>query len=148
MKKQDIVLANKDQNLATFIVKPSNKDGTAKLETLEFTLSQNLANLIPSNADIEDYFEVAVGNKNGETDHTYKLNGTTGLTVSDIDIDISEETKVVVNFKEKLSASAVNGATPAVTGSYTADSCSDTSIPLTGTASENAAACASPAIYT
>jgi sporulation protein YlmC with PRC-barrel domain len=117
MKKQDIVLANKDQNLATFIVKPSNKDGTAKLETLEFDLSANLATLVTT-TDAEDFFEVAVGNKNGETDHTYKISGTK-LTVEDIDIDISEETKVAVNFKEKLGVSASKGATSATYATWT-----------------------------
>jgi hypothetical protein len=39
MKQQDVVLANKNQNLATFIVKPANKATTANLDSFEFVLS-------------------------------------------------------------------------------------------------------------
>jgi hypothetical protein len=62
MKKQDIVLANKNQNLATFNVKSSNKDSKAKLETLKFELDGYLDELVEAGicTDVEDCIEVAV----------------------------------------------------------------------------------------
>ena len=105
MKQQDVILANKGQNLATFNVKPANKASTANLDKLVFTLE---GFDIPADADLEDYFELSVGN---DTDNNMSLNGSE-LTVSDIDIDITAETKVALNYVEKLSA---NGVTKTVT---------------------------------
>ncbi len=99
MKLQDVVLANKNQNLATFIVKPTNKSTTANLDSLEFTIDSNLSWLITT-TDADDYFEVKIGN---ETADNLSLDGTT-LTVSDLNIDITENTQVTVTFKEKLTA--------------------------------------------
>ena len=123
MKKQDIVLANKNQNLATFNVKSSNTSSTAKLESLLFDVDDNLLSLIPTNADPEDYFEVAVWT---DSDHTYALNRTAKqLEVSDINTDIKEATKIAVNFKEKLTAKA---PVPAGAGTCTVDGVKDSSI--------------------
>jgi hypothetical protein len=109
MKLQDVVLANKNQNLATFIVKPTNKSTTANLDSLEFALSANLTSLI-AGTEADDYFEVKIGN---ETADNLSLNGAKDtLTVSDLNIDITSDTQVTVSFKEKLVA-----ADPTVDGS-------------------------------
>jgi sporulation protein YlmC with PRC-barrel domain len=96
MKLQDVVLTNKDQNLATFIVKPTNKSTTAYLSSLEFSLGTKF----PSISNADDYFEVKIGN---EIADNLSIDGTT-LTVSDINIDITTDTQVTVTYKEKLTA--------------------------------------------
>jgi hypothetical protein len=65
-----------------------------------------LAGLIPATADIDDYFEVRIGGKDGTVadNLSYDTTGTPTLTVSDIDKDIEGETEVSVTFKEKLTA--------------------------------------------
>jgi hypothetical protein len=70
MKKQDVVLANKNQNLATFIVKPANKASSANIDSLEFILNAKLDALataagLVAGTNEDDYFEVKIGGKNG-----------------------------------------------------------------------------------
>jgi ADP-glucose pyrophosphorylase len=69
MKQQDIVLANKNQNLATFIVKPANKATSANLDKFVFTFD-NFDSLLNSAAykdlNAEDLFEVLIGENEKE----------------------------------------------------------------------------------
>ena len=102
MKQQDVVLANKNQNLATFIVKPANKATTANLDSFEFVLSGWLSGLNTTSLEADDYFEVKVGT---EIVDNLSLAANT-LRADDINIDITADTQVTVTFKEKLEASA------------------------------------------
>ncbi len=114
MKQQDIVLANKNQNLATFIVKPANKASTADLDQLDFNLEGFDALLTSANAD--DYFEVLIwGVEADNVDFWWTTANPdkTKLVVSDINTDIEWETKVEVNFIEKLSADGSESNVPA-----------------------------------
>ena len=120
MKQQDVVLADKNQNLATFIVKPANKASVANLDTLAFSLNdlnendaldELVVELMGANTDIDDIFEVLI---NGKTaDNLWYLNGV--LTVSDINTDIEGETKVEVNFKEELTTEKAAATVYAIT---------------------------------
>ena len=116
MKKQDVVLANKNQNLATFIVKPANKASSATLDSLEFILDTNLHNLvnagIAGGTDADEYFEVKIGGQNGTVADSLSYNAVSKtLTVSDINMDIDGETEVSVTFKEKLPVIDSNAVT-------------------------------------
>jgi hypothetical protein len=105
MKQQDIVLANKNQNLATFIVKPANKAASANLDKLVFTLDANLKALVAKHVaaglSADDLFEVIIGD-NDKADNLELKNSNATLEVTDLNKDIEGEVKVTVNFLEKL----------------------------------------------
>ena len=103
MKAKDVILTDSDQEVASFIVKPSNKASKANVDRLEFDVTDYVSwYTINSSTDPDEYFEVKVG-KNDTLDLEFNAAGT-WLVADDINIDIEWETNVTVVFKKELAA--------------------------------------------
>jgi O-succinylbenzoate synthase len=57
MRADDLILTDSNQEIAAFIVKPSNKSSVANLDKLVFNVADYVGSL-PTNANADEYFEV------------------------------------------------------------------------------------------
>ena len=102
IKAQDLVLAQSDQIIGEFIVKPANKASEAILDILEFDVSGYCEDL-EEGESADDYFEILVG-----TTPVEDLELADGeLSAEDINIKITGEQKVSVKYKKDLVVSEV-----------------------------------------
>lgn len=102
MRAKDVILTDSDQEIAAFIVKPSNKASVANLDELRFDVSDYTdddPDFDASTSDADEYFEVKLG-KNDTLDVEFASDGS--LVVEDINKSIEWETQVTVIYKKDL----------------------------------------------
>ncbi|MBQ7074755.1 hypothetical protein IJM86_07085 [bacterium] len=120
IKEQDIILANSNQTVAKFLVKPGNKAETATLDTL--TMEVGSFDL-PASANFDDYFRLTIGGTEADNVEIQGDGASAIITVEDLNENVKGEVEVELVYKKELTAntdyevvlSDVNGKNPART---------------------------------